>query len=171
MIRARSAILRPIPLAAVITLVVNDHFAKRAFHNAVTGKLSDVAGMVFFPVLLWTAAALLGPRRARSHRTLLVASIATAIVFALVKTWAPANLGYAWALGILQWPFRALRAWYHHGAAVPRVQLARTLRDPSDLVALPFAFLGYAAFTRRATHCPAPSLAATVPSRCTSAST
>jgi len=43
----------PLPLAAVLALVVNDHVLKGSglLPAAVTGKLSDVAGLFFFPVL------------------------------------------------------------------------------------------------------------------------
>ena len=39
-------------LAAVLLLVVNDWVLKPRFHDAVTGKLSDLAGLAFAPVLL-----------------------------------------------------------------------------------------------------------------------
>ena len=39
----------PLPLAAVALLVVNDTWLKPAFHNALTGKLSDVAVCFMMP--------------------------------------------------------------------------------------------------------------------------
>ncbi|HEU0300154.1 MAG TPA: hypothetical protein VFR37_11885 [Longimicrobium sp.] len=49
----------PVLLGAVAVLVVNDWVLKPAFHNALTGKLSDVAGVAAF-ALFWAA---LFPRR------------------------------------------------------------------------------------------------------------
>ena len=44
----------PVPLAAVLVLAVNDHVLKRAgvLPPTVTGKLSDFAGLFFFPLLI-----------------------------------------------------------------------------------------------------------------------
>lgn len=53
--RARSSdLVHPIPLAAVVLLIVNDHVWKggRALPAWMTGKISDFAGLFFFPVLL-----------------------------------------------------------------------------------------------------------------------
>jgi hypothetical protein len=44
--------LQPIPLLAVALLALNDWYLKSAAPSALTGKLSDVAGLVFFPLLL-----------------------------------------------------------------------------------------------------------------------
>jgi len=47
-------ICHPLPLAAVLGLALNDHLLKGAdlLPMAVTGKLSDVLGLFFFPALL-----------------------------------------------------------------------------------------------------------------------
>ncbi|WP_203882462.1 hypothetical protein [Planotetraspora kaengkrachanensis] len=42
----------PVTLVAVALLIVNDHLLKRVWPGAVTGKLSDVAGMLVTPPLL-----------------------------------------------------------------------------------------------------------------------
>jgi hypothetical protein len=42
----------PLPLAAVALLVVNDTWLKPAFHNALTGKLSDVAVCFMTPLFV-----------------------------------------------------------------------------------------------------------------------
>ena len=46
------ALLDPIALAALTLLVVNDHILKSAWPGFVTGKLSDIAGLAFFPILV-----------------------------------------------------------------------------------------------------------------------
>ena len=87
-----SDLVHPVPLAAVGLLALNDHVLKGAgiLPGAVTGKLSDVAGLFFFPLLL--AAAVRGLSRALrgrdvgDRRSLAAAvSIATALGFAAVK--------------------------------------------------------------------------------------
>ncbi|HET7501896.1 MAG TPA: hypothetical protein VFK02_12855 [Kofleriaceae bacterium] len=44
---ASRALTRPIAIAAIALLVVNDHVLKAAYPGFVTGKLSDFAGMMF----------------------------------------------------------------------------------------------------------------------------
>lgn len=103
-------LLHPVALIALGTLIVNDRFLKAAWPSWWTGKLSDVAGMMFFPLLL---AAVVGHRRACIG--------ATMIAFALIKLWPPATALCEHVLGVL------------NGGAVVIV------RDPTDLLALPFA--------------------------------
>ena len=49
--------LHPVSLGALAILALNDHWLKGAglFPGWLTGKLSDVAGMIFFPLLLTAA--------------------------------------------------------------------------------------------------------------------
>ncbi len=77
-------------LVAVVVLVVNDWVLKPRLHDWLTGKLSDVAGLVFAPVVL---SALIGLvlRKHLTHRRLVACCAATALGFALVKLCAPAR--------------------------------------------------------------------------------
>ena len=82
--------LHPVALAAVILLVVNDWFLKPRFRGSfITGKLSDVAGLVFAPVLLsaMIGLALKVARRdpTLTHRRLVACCAATAVGFTVVK--------------------------------------------------------------------------------------
>lgn len=87
MTRTRLELLAsPVLMTAVAVLVVNDRVLKPAFHNALTGKLSDVAGVAAF-ALFWAA---LLPRR-RLH-----AFVMTAAGFALWKSPASQPLIDAW---------------------------------------------------------------------------
>jgi hypothetical protein len=45
-------LLHPLALTAVVLLLLNDHTLKPAAPGIVTGKVSDFAGLVFFPLLL-----------------------------------------------------------------------------------------------------------------------
>jgi hypothetical protein len=79
---------------AIALLVINDWVFKPRWHGAITGKLSDIAGLAFAPVVLSAAvglalhvAARLGARvdPSLSRRRLLVCIAATAIGFTAVK--------------------------------------------------------------------------------------
>lgn len=100
--------------AAVAVLAVNDHWLKGAgwLPGAVTGKLSDVAGLFAAPVVL---AALL---RVRSRRGLVGAYAATGLVFASIKVSATAS---GWFVAALAAAGLGWKNWV----------------DPTDLLALP----------------------------------
>ncbi|MEN3537862.1 hypothetical protein AAH991_22300 [Microbispora sp. ZYX-F-249] len=125
----------PATLAAIAVLLVNDHLLKRLWPGVVTGKLSDVAGMLVAPPLLALAATLAvrrpvaaaGGGASRSgagapgeadRRTALAAILLTAVLFTVVKTTAAGAHAAAdvWALF---------------------TPSARVVADPSDLLALP----------------------------------
>ncbi|HSO31586.1 MAG TPA: hypothetical protein VLT33_03690 [Labilithrix sp.] len=129
----RALVSRVLPLLAVALLIVNDHVLKHQFPGFVTGKLSDFAGLFFFPLLLVDALGRLHGRR--SLNMLVGACIATAVVFAAVKTWGPAHEMYCVGLGALQWPFRALVASLV-SAPLPALARVRLTMDVTDLVGL-----------------------------------
>ena len=122
--------VHPVALAAVALLAVNDWVLKprlgATIAGAVTGKLSDVAGLVFAPVVLSAAiglvlhaAARLGARidPSLSRRRLIACTIAIGAGFAAVKLDPVAA--------------RALVAVLAH------VRPAAIVLDPSDLLCLP----------------------------------
>lgn len=85
-------LVHPLPLAAVLLLAINDHWLKGAelLPQALTGKLSDFAGLFYFPLLLVAlvrgGAALLGRAQPRaSGWAALIAIAATGLVFAAAK--------------------------------------------------------------------------------------
>jgi hypothetical protein len=126
--RPGGALLHPVAIASIAILVLNDHVLKPTFSNWITGKLSDFAGLVFFPLLLVSAWELVrshGP----SRTALSVACGSTAIFFTLAKTTTVGSLAFRWGLGLAQWPFRALVG----GSLAPVSHVA----DPTDLLALP----------------------------------
>ena len=132
--RAGGALLHPLAIVSIAILILNDHLLKPTYGNWLTGKLSDLAGLVFFPLLLvslWEMAR----SRAPSRRTLNVACAATAIVFTLVKTTTIGALAWEWGLGLAQWPFRALSG----GSLTP----VSAVIDPTDLIALPSILLAW----------------------------
>jgi len=123
-LRRDSGLLHPVAVIALVVLVANDHVWKYSHPGWLTGKLSDVAGLIVFPLVLCAALRVVST----SERLLGGCVAATMIVFALVKLWAPATHACEWAMGWLQAPFSS-------------VTPTRLVRDPTDLLALPFALV------------------------------
>jgi hypothetical protein len=137
--RPAHPLLHPLALAAVALLVINDHLLKARYPGWITGKLSDVAGLVFFPLLvaaLWELGGGPGARRT----AVLTTAVLTALGFALVQLWPPASQAYCAGLGALQWPFLALHA-VVFGHALPGLPGIALTPDPSDLIAVPAALV------------------------------
>lgn len=139
-------LLHPGALASLVVLVLNDHRLKAAFPGTVTGKVSDFAGLVFFPLLVVTALELArwGARSRGGYTTrelrwsLLVAGGG----FALVKSSGTVAGWYSWTLGVFRWPFRASVALVS-GSELPHVAPIVVLADPTDLIALPSLLLAW----------------------------
>jgi hypothetical protein len=85
--------MHPLSLAAILLLLVNDHLLKQADPSWLTGKVSDIAGLFFFPFLLALVLALgASPlRHIRSEALGAVAFFASAISFAAAKGSAVGN--------------------------------------------------------------------------------
>jgi hypothetical protein len=134
------ALIHPAVLGSVALLVVNHHFLQAAWPGFVTGKLSDLAGLAFFPlvllgiweVALWAAHRWHGPRR----RPLWIAIIATGLVFSLVKSTAAGATAFGWVLAVGPWILPAVAGVLtgHAGHMREPVPIAH---DITDLVALP----------------------------------
>jgi hypothetical protein len=78
-IHPTSALLSPLWLVATLVLAVNDHIIKSAMPGVVSGKLSDVAGMIVAPTLLACVLAV------RSRGGLLACHVAVGVVFGSLK--------------------------------------------------------------------------------------
>lgn len=126
----------PLPLLAVGVLLLNDHVLKGSglLPASITGKLSDVAGLFFFPILLSSAALWLTParRRAGARRLWMVLAVAaTGLVFSLLKVSPVFN-----AIACEWW--------------------GQIVLDPTDLLALPMLGLSLLFLESRAPEGPAP---------------
>lgn len=115
-------LLQPVPLVALLVLVVNDHWLKFAgvLPGWLTGKLSDFAGLIVAPLVIVEACQLLRVRGSLMRQT----AIACAVIglgFALVKTTEPMNALYV-AIS------RALLS--------PLSWRVAALTDPTDIIAL-----------------------------------
>lgn len=138
---------RPLPLAALVVLLFNDHVLKGSgvAPAAFTGKASDFAGLFFFPVLLSSIALRVldahdahdaldcsrGLRRASATCVTAIGAVVTAAVFAAIKTMPAAN-------------------------AVACAVFGRTALDPTDLVALPACALSVVYVARTKVRGPVP---------------
>ncbi|WBB72813.1 hypothetical protein O7602_24420 [Micromonospora sp. WMMD1128] len=108
---------QPVTVLALVVLVLNDHVLKAARPGPVTGKLSDVAGLVLAPPLVAALVTLVVPRL-RVGVAAAVALGSVGVGFALVKT-----SGYAATTASQLW------------TAVSGPSLVRA--DRTDLLALP----------------------------------
>lgn len=137
---AGERLLDPVVLIAVGLLVLNDHVFKRLWPSAITGKLSDVAGLVFFPLFLQALWEVCGQVRRspvrHSQRVLVVAVVLTGAVFGAIQVLPAAAEAYRVGLGALQWPFVAAFELLqgHPRPALSRVHLTP---DVTDLLTLP----------------------------------
>jgi hypothetical protein len=129
---ARRDLTHPIPLLAILLLVANDHLLKGSglLPGRLTGKLSDVAGLFFFPLLLVSILDPVAPQRVRGRPLALGCAAATGLVFAALKLSPQANALAA------RWGTFAL--------------------DPTDLLALPALGLALLFLEARAPSTPAP---------------
>ena len=154
------------PIVAVAVLLLNDHWGKPTWSNWWTGKISDAAGLAFFPLFLqalWeTVQAALGrPWHAR-RRVLVFATIATVTVFTTLQLSEAAMDGYRYGVGALQWPLHAALAWAR-GLPTPPAIPVRAMADPTDIITVPAVLLSVAAGWHRSTSGGPQSRAATTP--------
>ncbi|MBM4377830.1 MAG: hypothetical protein FJ086_00760 [Deltaproteobacteria bacterium] len=115
----------PLTLAALVLLMVNDHLLKPALHNAVTGKLSVLAGCFLLP--LFASAVLAETRGGPVERRVRVGAWATLGLFVPIKLSAGAAGAVARALEVASVP---LGLGHQHITA-----------DPTDPLALPMVSL------------------------------
>lgn len=117
-------LLHPVALVALAALLLNDHYLKHHFHGLIPGKLSDVAGLVFFPLLLMAIAE--GARK-----------------LARVEPWALSRMGLAVCIGITALVYVAVKASpdmatvYSHALGFLGQSSIRVRADLTDLLALP----------------------------------
>jgi len=128
-----AALGHPLTLTCIGLLLVNDHILKRLYPSALTGKLSDFAGLFFFPFLLTALLGLAGsplsqlltpsPRPASAARSTpwmpaISAYLLTAVLFSAIKVHPQFNV--------------AVNGLLRHASGLP-IWIAL---DPTDLIAL-----------------------------------
>lgn len=127
-----------LPLLAVATLVLNDHVLKAAFHNALTGKVSDFAGCFFLP--LYLSAALAFVTKWSWRRRVAIGATFTVVSFASIKVSTHASFLVTSTLELVSLPLGLGRL--------------HVVSDPTDLLALPMIALAVL-HARRSHACPA----------------
>jgi len=118
------ALAHPLWWVAAILLALNDHLLKGALPelSMLTGKLSDVAGLLVAPFLL---AVLIG---ARSRAAVIACHVATGAVFAAINLSTSAAAGMELATAWTPWPWAIMV-------------------DPTDLIALPALLISWRVFS------------------------
>jgi hypothetical protein len=138
--RPGDLVAHPFAICALVVLAVNDHLLKPAFPGMLTGKLSDVAGLILVPFYIGGAAEILAWMAGRSWRIsprgIGILAVATGIGFAAVKVDAGAHLVYEETLGVAQWALTLPIGLFLGGPIGPPRPVA-LVGDPSDLLALP----------------------------------
>jgi hypothetical protein len=130
---AADLLLLPSSLGAVALLALNDHLLKGHFAGFWTGKLSDFAGLYFFPFFLLALVVTVWPAagsNAGSTRSLGVACLLTALVFSAINI-SPAASGLCERVVTEIWQLFGVARRVHH------------IADAEDLMALPMALLAY----------------------------
>jgi hypothetical protein len=90
--RPQDVLTRPLVLGAIVLLALNDWVFKDLFPGPLTGKLSDVAGLFAFPLVVWggwdwiQARLRAGRERSESLTPLLVSGLGIAVFFTLLKS-------------------------------------------------------------------------------------
>jgi hypothetical protein len=145
-------LLHPVALLAIVVLGLNDQLFKDVWPGMVTGKLSDVAGMIFFPLVLQAAwevvVARFDTRWKPSRRVLWFSVVATAVVFSIIQLFPWATMAYRHGLGALQWPFFAVWALLS-GDVLPPLHVVSVVADPWDCLAVPFVLVAVFVSRRR----------------------
>ena len=123
------------PLAMIGLLIANDHVLKFVFHNAVTGKLSDIAICFLMPLLVSAALGLIAGIEIR--RRLWIGAAVTVVTFAALEM---SDVAGAWFVRAVALVFGATHT--------------VLTRDPTDLFALLLVPLAVAYGRRRAPVAP-----------------
>ena len=135
-------LVHPLPVLALLLLVVNDHLLKPNHPGWLSGKLSDIAVLVLLPFVLLALADLVAfawRKLPVPGRVALVTSIVgSAGLFAAIELIPLVGEAYRWGLGAAQWPVRALAA-LAAGLPLPALLPVQLTFDLTDLLTLPAA--------------------------------
>jgi len=158
-----AVLLHPLTLAFLALWIVNDHVLKAAYPGLVSGKLSDIAGVIVFPLLVLAGAELLGSTLSQRRRRAVLgcAVIATCSAMIAIKLFEPAAWFYREGLAALQWPFYAALSALR-GSALPELRSVNLAMDPTDLLTLPSSCV--ALWIAESTHKPESHIRARSPS-------
>lgn len=115
-----SCLAHPSVILSIFLLLLNDHLLKDLFPGVITGKLSDVVGLLFFPFTISLVVSIVVVWKGENQRLLGALSIGfTALVFSAIKT--------------IPWANTAFEGLVTAVTGIP----SQILLDPTDLIALP----------------------------------
>lgn len=145
-------LLRPVPLAALIVLAINDHVLKGGglLPGWLVGKVSDFAGLLFFPLLLVTLwnLACEGVNTLVGRTHLLASPTSTQLVTACIMT----GMGFS-AVQIHPAVAELYRDVTHWVLSLTGATASVTM-DPTDLMALPSLLVAFFAGQRAIARVP-----------------
>ena len=163
--RCASALTHPVTLAALVALLVNDGLFKSLWPDSwVTGKLSDLAWVVFASPLLAFVLSLFLCRRLFGRRaTIIIAYVGLPALYTAFNTFEPVHDRILWGLSLVAGgtagsPLTLPTRWSSHLAWVSRVWVWRRPVGRSDRLRVRLALLaaGVATFATVATSYPPP---------------
>ncbi len=148
-------LLHPAAVLSVGVLVVNDrwlkpHLGPELGLGVVTGKLSDAAGLAFFPLLMasllelvrWAARGMGAVAWTVTRQELTGVVALTGVGFVAVQVLPAAGDAYAWGLGALRWLPVATAA-VLTAAPLPPMPEINHVMDASDTLCVPALWLSY----------------------------
>jgi hypothetical protein len=135
-------LLHPAAIAALVVVIVNDRVLKVRYPSEVSGKLSDFAGLVFFPLFMVAAIEAVRWLYRRSSwqltsRAVVVAVVVVGVAMVAIKTWQPAGDLYRTVMGAVLYPVDAVSS-VARGDGLPILGRVNLVQDRTDLFALPF---------------------------------
>ena len=131
----------PLSLSMLALWIVNDHLLKGWYGNAWTGKLSDVAGLIVFPLFLFALFEVFVSVE-RPRRALLTSITVAGVFFVGLNTSDAFSDSVCLVLGGLQWPLKAIVSLAQGGGLPSYVPTAAT-PDLTDLYTLPALWLAW----------------------------
>ena len=141
--RPGDCLRHPLTLLMLALWILNDHVFKAMFGSVLTGKLSDIAGLVVFPLIFVGAYEMVWALRglqAEHTRTILWAGLGISAALMIgINLFDGCAEACRIGLGLAQWPFRSLWAL----SIMPLSKVSLTM-DPTDLWTLPALLIPYA---------------------------
>jgi hypothetical protein len=138
---AGELLLHPVALCALVVVLVNDHILKPHAPSTLSGKASDFAGLIYFPLLI--ASVIEVTRRLRRVeewptciRQVVSISAVVGAAFAAIKLLPVAGDVYRAVIGFLMWPIWSFGQ-VVSGEGPAALSQANLVQDPWDLIALP----------------------------------
>lgn len=128
-------------------LLLNDHWFKQMAPGVVTGKLSDFAGLYVTPIACVSILELLGNREVCSddrRAALLTWGFMSGLCFGLMQIWQPAGDAYRLLWGAMVSLPRLVGQLFQGqptNGELLQWGVVHHTADPTDLVALPMAFV------------------------------